>query len=245
MTTAVRPPKINASRPPWFILFTGTVEVNPRPFLETSQACHISAGMADVWKLYEAHAREFDRDRGRSLMERSYLEDMVARLRPGARVLDLGCGAGDPIARFFIERGFELTGVDAAPAMIAICQQRFPGTIWAVADMRDLVLPVRFDAIVAWDSFFHLSREEQRAMFPVFGRHIARHGLLLFTSGPRDGEAIGDLYGNPLFHASLAPDEYRRLLGASRFRVHGYQEKIPIVGVTRSGLRRPMPATSP
>jgi trans-aconitate methyltransferase len=164
--------------------------------LETSQACHISAGMADVWKLYEAHAREFDRDRGRSLMERSYLSDMVARLRRGARVLDLGCGAGEPIARFFIGRGLDLTGVDAAPAMIAICKERFPDAAWVEADMRGLVLPLRFNAIVAWDSFFHLTRDEQRAMFPVFKKHIAPGGLLLFTSGPRDGEAIGDLYGN-------------------------------------------------
>jgi hypothetical protein len=28
--------------------------------------------------------------------------------------------------------------------------------------MRGLVLPLRFNAIVAWDSFFHLSRDEQR-----------------------------------------------------------------------------------
>ena len=99
--------------------------------------------MADVWKLYEVHAREFDRDRGRSLMERSYLSDMVARLRPGARVLDLSCGAVEPIARFFIEHGFDLTGVDASPAMIAICKERFPDAAWVEADMRGLVLPLR------------------------------------------------------------------------------------------------------
>jgi hypothetical protein len=63
--------------------------------------------------------------------------------------------------------------------------------------MRGLVLPLRFNAIVAWDSFFHLTRDEQRAMFPVFQKHIARGGLLLFTSGPRDGEAVGDLSALP------------------------------------------------
>lgn len=119
--------------------------------------------MPDVWKLYETHARAFDRDRGRSLMEHAYLEEIVATLKPNARVMDLGCGAGEPIARFFIERGFDLTGVDAAPAMIAISKERFPDAKWVVADMRGLVLPLRFDAVIAWDSFFHLSRDEQRA----------------------------------------------------------------------------------
>ena len=46
--------------------------------------------MSDVWKLYETHARAFDRDRGRSLMERGYLEAVIAGLQPRARVLDLG-----------------------------------------------------------------------------------------------------------------------------------------------------------
>jgi len=186
--------------------------------------------MTDVWKLYQAHARQFDRDRGRSLMERGYLTEVVTRLRPGARVLDLGCGAGEPIARFFIERGFDFTGIDAAPAMIAICKERFPNAAWAEADMRGLVLPFRFDALIAWDSFFNLTRDEQRSMFPVFRKHIAPAGVLLFTSGPRDGEAIGDLYGNPLFHASLAPDEYRSLLQGSGYRVLRYQAEDPACG---------------
>ena len=157
--------------------------------------------MPDVWKLYETHARAFDRDRGRSLMERAYLEETVATLKPNARVMDLGCGAGEPIARFFIERGFDLTGVDAAPAMIAISKERFPDAKWVVADMRGLVLPLRFDAVIAWDSFFHLSRDEQRAMFAVFAKHVTPGGVLLFTSGPRDGEVSGHLCGNELYHA--------------------------------------------
>ena len=186
--------------------------------------------MPDVWKLYETHARAFDRDRGRSLMERAYLEEIVATLKPNARVMDLGCGAGDPIARFFIERGFDLTGVDAAPAMIAISKERFPDAKWVVADMRGLVLPPRFDAVIAWDSFFHLSRDEQRAMFAVFAKHVTPGGVLLFTSGPSDGEVSGHLYGNELYHASLAPDEYRTLLAAAGFEVLRYREEDPECG---------------
>ena len=186
--------------------------------------------MPDVWKLYETHARAFDRDRGRSLMEHAYLEEIVATLKPNARVMDLVCGAGEPIARFFIERGFDLTGVDAAPAMIAISKERFPDAKWVVADMR----PRPAAALRRrhrMGQLLHLSRDEQRAMFAVFAKNVTPGGVLLFfTSGARDGEVSGHLYGNELYHASLAPDEYRTLLAASGFEVLRYREEDPECG---------------
>ena len=177
--------------------------------------------MTDAWRFYQRHADTWARDRSRSktLMERSYLDAVTSHLKPGAAVLDLGCGTGEPIARYFIEHGYHVTGIDAAPAMIARCRSRFPDAAWIEADMRLLALGRRFDAIIAWDSFFHLAQDEQRAMFPLFQRHIAPGGVLLFTSGPREGEHVGTMYGEDLFHASLAPDEYHTLLASCGFRV--------------------------
>ena len=54
------------------------------------------------------------------------------------------------------------------------------------------------------DSFFHLARDDQRRMFPLFRRHAGPHAALMFTSGPADGVAIGSFEGQPLFHASGA-----------------------------------------
>ena len=186
--------------------------------------------MSDVRRLYERYAREFDRERDRGLMERAYLTEVATRLRSGAWVLDLGCGAGEPIARFFIERGFRLTGIDAAPSMVALSRERFPHAIWDVADMRGLALAVRFDAAIAWDSLFHLTQDEQRAMFPIFRKHLNHDALLLFTSGPRAGEAIGCFQGHDLHHASLDPDEYRALLAASGLRPLLYRPEDPDCG---------------
>lgn len=187
--------------------------------------------MSEVVHIYEANAAAFDRDRGRQLMEAGYLDALLAQLGPERRhVLDLGCGTGEPIARYLIEAGCRVTGVDAASAMVDLCASRFPAMTWIVADMRSLTLGQRFDAIVAWDSFFHLTHDAQRAMFPIFATHIAPRGLLLFTSGPEHGEAIGELYGERLYHASLASDEYRALLEDNGFDVLRHTERDPDCG---------------
>jgi SAM-dependent methyltransferase len=187
--------------------------------------------MSEVVHIYEANAAAFDRDRGRQLTESGYLDALLSRLPLQNRsVLDLGCGAGEPIARYLIDNGCHVTGIDAAPAMIDLCKARFPAMTWAVGDMRNLALGKRFAAIVAWDSFFHLATEAQRGMFPIFGEHIAPRGVLLFTSGPGHGEAIGNLYGEPLYHASLAADEYRCLLGRNGFEVVQHVVEDPACG---------------
>ncbi|MDD2805585.1 MAG: class I SAM-dependent methyltransferase [Elusimicrobiales bacterium] len=184
----------------------------------------------DVCGKYERIADWFDAGRGRQLMEREYLDAMTARLPAGGSVLDLGCGAGEPLAGFFIRKGFGVTGVDGSPRMIELCRGRFPGMTWLVGDMRGLALGRRFDAVLAWDSFFHLSREEQRAMFPAFRTHLNPKGLLLFTSGPAAGVSSGEMRGEAFPYASLAPEEYRALLAEQGLTVLLHKAEDPACG---------------
>jgi SAM-dependent methyltransferase len=174
---------------------------------------------ASIIDLYERHAASYNVDRGRSLFERGWLERFRALMAPGASVLDIGCGSGEPIARYLIEQEHEVTGVDSAPSLIRICAERFPERTWIVADMRRLDLGVQFGGILAWDSFFHLTAEDQRAMFAVFRAHAAPGAALMFTSGPAHGEAIGTYCGEPLYHASLDAEEYAALLDAHGFEI--------------------------
>ena len=185
----------------------------------------------EIIGLYERHADAWDRDRSAELiLERSWMERFIARLSPGGSVLDLGCGSGQPIARHLVERGFGVFGIDASPTLISACRRRLPTAEWLVADMRTLALDRTFDGLIAWDSFFHFAHEDQRAMFRVFREHAVPGAPLLFTTGPAHGEAIGTYQGEPLFHASLAPSEYQRLLEANGFRVADHAVEDPDCG---------------
>jgi SAM-dependent methyltransferase len=183
-----------------------------------------AAGTRDV---YEASAAGFDRHRARVLFERGWLERFAALVPEGAAVLDLGCGAGEPIARWLIEAGYRVTGVDFAQAMLAIARARFSGHEWLAGDMRALDLGRRFGGIIAWDSFFHLTAEDQRGMFPIFARHLSAGGALLFTSGPDASEAIGSVEGRRVYHASLSPAEYLGLLEAEGLAVRAFIAEDP------------------
>lgn len=134
-------------------------------------------------------------------------------------MLDIGCGAGAPIATTLAAGGFALTGIDTSAPLLALARARLPDAQWIACDMRAMALGRRFDGLVAWDSFFHLAPGDQRAMFDRFADHARAGTALVFTSGPAAGEAIGCLAGEPLFHASLDPDEYRALLAGRDFAV--------------------------
>jgi len=175
-----------------------------------------------VIDLYRRHAEQWDAVRRSSgWNDRVWIEAFADALARGARVLDLGCAGGEPVARLLVERGMHVTGVDSSPELIALARDRMPGQEWIVADMRCLALERRFDGILAWDSFFHLAHEAQRAMFRLFDTHADYDAMLMFNTGPEHGESTSTFTfkDEPLYHASLAPAEYRVLLDLSGFEV--------------------------
>jgi SAM-dependent methyltransferase len=173
--------------------------------------------------LYQRHADAWDNDRSLGgLYEKAWLERLLALLPPQPSILDIGCGSAEPIAHYFIDQGCAVTGIDSSPALIDLCKNRFPDQTWFVADMRGLSLSRHFNGILAWDSFFHLCPEDQRAMFPIFRNHAAPNAALMFTSGDSCGEAIGNFQGEPLYHSSLDEAEYRSLLSQNGFDFVAY-----------------------
>jgi SAM-dependent methyltransferase len=180
--------------------------------------------------LYQRYAEDWNRERGNYLFEKAWLDRFLALLPPRTSLLDVGCGSAKPIARYLIEKGCQMTGIDSSPALIEICKNRFPDQDWIVADMRNLFLDRRFNGILAWDSFFHLCPKDQRPMFDVFKRHAAPNAALMFTSGHIHGEIIATWKGEPLYHGSLDAAEYRLLLEQNGFDVVSHVVEDPNCG---------------
>lgn len=179
---------------------------------------------------YRKHARAWDADRQKRWVEKVWHERFADALPAAGTVLELGCGSGWPVARYLTERGFRVTGLDSSPEMIALARQRQPGLDWIVGDMRQAALGRTFDGVMAWDSFFHLDFDAQRRMFPIFAAHARPGALLMFNAGPRHGEGIGEYRGDPLYHASLDPEDYANLLAQNGFDILHHVAEDPDAG---------------
>jgi len=173
----------------------------------------------NVYEVYNKIAQWFSENRYTGLLEKEYLDVVINKIGVQGSVLDLGCGTGKPILEYLLSRDLNVTGVDASSQMLEIAKANFLSTQFILQDMRQLTLNKKFDAIIAWHSFFHLPASDQPAMFEIFAKHLNPGGILLFTSGTGPGEAWGMNGGENLFHASLDSKEYSGLLSKYGFKV--------------------------
>jgi SAM-dependent methyltransferase len=70
---------------------------------------------------FDWFANQFTSGRREEFIEKIY-PHMKAYLKPGDRVVDLGCGAGS-ITIFLEEQGAQITGIDLAPGLIALARE--------------------------------------------------------------------------------------------------------------------------
>jgi SAM-dependent methyltransferase len=115
---------------------------------------------------YDAFAWFYDRYWNRPFHSRAFpiLERvLLARLPPGARILDAGCGTGYLAAKL-VARGYEVAGVDASPEMTGYARRNVPGAEFHVADLRDFRVPGPFHAAVStFDTLNHILTAEDLA----------------------------------------------------------------------------------
>ena len=158
------------------------------------------------------------------------LRRLAGELPPGGRVLDVGCGTGRPISEWLIGEGFRVTGADFAEPMVEIARAKWPEGDWRIVDMRELDLGERFHGIIGWDSYFHLTPDEQRDCLHRLAEHLEPGGALMLTVGHIEGEVVGQVEGEPVYHASLSAKGYAEALEAAGLRMTAYMAEDPDCG---------------
>lgn len=147
-------------------------------------------------------------------------QELVARLDDGARVLELGCGAGTAETRRFTQR-FAVTGVDISPRQVERARAAIPEAEFICADFTGLELPAAsFDAVASFYVFNHVPRD---LLAPLLGRihgWLRSGGWLLTAFGVSDTEGwTGEWLGAETFFSSFPPEVNTRLVRDAGFAV--------------------------
>jgi SAM-dependent methyltransferase len=118
------------------------------------------------------------------------LDQVLARLTPGSRVVDLGCGPGDPATRLLAE-SHHVIGVDISAGQLALARRHAPRASLVQADLAELALaPASVDAVVSFFATGHLPPGVQRDLPGRVARWL-RPGGLFVTSAPLSaGEGV-------------------------------------------------------
>ena len=135
----------------------------------------------------------------------------AAGFSPGATVLDLGAGPGEPSTRILQEAGLTTYAIDASPTMVAAFRDRFPdvpieqNTVEASGFFHRT-----FDGVLAWGLMFLLEPDAQALLIEKVARALAPQGRFLFTSPREPLEWLDGMTGRP--SRSLGEHAYERLL---------------------------------
>jgi cyclopropane fatty-acyl-phospholipid synthase-like methyltransferase len=150
----------------------------------------------------------------------AYVEQLSARLDDGARVLELGCGAGEPCTRMLAER-FEVTGVDISAEQLGRARARIPGARFVQADLTTRELDREsYEAVVAIYVLNHVPRELLPGLLDRVAGSLVPGGLFLASFGAGDTPAwTGDWLGTTMFFSSWDAPTNRRLLHDAGFEL--------------------------
>ena len=146
--------------------------------------------------------------------------ELTDRLPDGARVLELGCGAGVADTQLLASR-FAVTGVDVSGEQIRRARANVLTADFVQSDFTQLELaPASFEAVAAFYSFNHVPRDVLGDLLVRIHSWLVPDGLFLAALGTGDTESwSGDWLGTTMFFSSFPPETNRRLLVEAGFEL--------------------------
>jgi ubiquinone/menaquinone biosynthesis C-methylase UbiE len=181
--------------------------------------------------LHELAIKPFDRER---------LDAFAKLVRPGGRVLDLGCGPGQ-VGRYLFDRGLSVTGLDVSEGMLAEARRCNPSMTFIKGDLLDLTLgDEEWAGAVAAYSLIHVPHARLVEVLGSLARALEPRAPVLasFHLGQ------GVLHAETMFDTPVDPDFflYRTDEASAASRHAGYEvcealERDPYPEVEYQGRR--------
>jgi SAM-dependent methyltransferase len=130
-----------------------------------------------------------------------YLDRLLTLLPDASDVLELGCGAGEPVTRRLTER-HRVTAVDISGAQLRMAALRAPGAMFVQGSMVDISFESgSFDAVAAFYAVTHVPRRRHADLLVRIAGWLRVGGVLLLSMGADDdpGTVEDDWFGVPMY----------------------------------------------
>ena len=164
--------------------------------------------------IYDEFADSYDKNRGIFDMTEVFDDFYQSFDIKRGRVLDLGCGAGEPFSANFINRGWSVTGVDFSQRMLDLAAKYVPNMNTINADMRNIEFASdQFDAVTIIYALFHVPRNEHAALFRRIFDWLRPRGKVLFTyatkkyTGRMEFDGYKEFLGQQLYYSHKRPEQ--------------------------------------
>lgn len=136
-----------------------------------------------------------------------FLDEVLTRLPPEGHVVDLGCGAGEPVTRRLSEH-HDVVGVDVSTEQLRLAHDAAPRATLIQADITQFDRPpASADAVVAFYAFGHLPPAAHRPLLARAVSWLRPGGLLLVNVPVTAGDGIDpDWLGVPMYFGAIGAD---------------------------------------
>ena len=150
----------------------------------------------------------------------SELDEFTNLVPKGGKVLDVGCGAGIPTAKYLVNKGLKLTGIDISETMLKMARKNVPDAEFIQKDMTQLDFDDNtFDGIISVYALFHVPKQEHKQIFQNFFRILKSGGILLINTGISESEGISSFFGVPMFWSNNNPEKTLKFINESGFSI--------------------------
>jgi SAM-dependent methyltransferase len=178
-----------------------------------------------VWHLnqnaYNSLVDSYQEDYFTNPLLNEAFESWCQAVPPGGKVLDAGCGHGDPVISRLLEKGFQVTGADFSSEMLRKARLKYPQVEFSHQATTQLEYEGIFDGVCSFSSLLYLDPIDFYNAIYRINRALKPDGLLFlyaFDNGPEwRGLPFNTVLGRWMWSWHYGMEE-----AAARLEEHGY-----------------------
>ncbi len=168
------------------------------------------------------YVKTYDRTKTKiTSFEKIMIDELIIKLSKNAKVLDFWCGAGIPYDEYFVNKQFNVTGIDISKKHIELAKEFIKNVKFIEGDFSTYNFEDKYDAIVSFFAIFHIPRTEHKKLFQRIHSLLNKNGHILITLGATDMEcAINpNFVGAPMAWSSYSVEINKKLIQEAGFEI--------------------------